>query len=782
MKIIRTEYEVEGNRPVVYAFYRDDNGRKIIKDDCLLPYFYVPYEEKDKIGPVESDKYKSIYGEDLARIYVNLPSDVPIMRDNFSKHYEADVVFPIRYLIDRVDTFEPAYPSTMFIDIETDNSGRVPDPGLAEEPILCISAFSNDVYTTFVYREDLSTGNSSREFNDTLQEIEYFRTEREMLQSFINYCESEEPDVITGWNFIAFDLPYIINRAKKLGIDYSALSPMRKVYEGKYGITVKGVAVIDLMASYKHFTQTKGMKESYSLDNIGKAVLGIGKANSSSNIKWLWKYDLDNLIHYNVQDVMLCVEIDRSERLIEFMNELRILCYCQLEDTLTVTRMLDSYVLKLYHNRLVFPSKEHHDVKHYKGAIVELNTEGLHRNVAVFDLSSLYPSIIVSANLSPESIENNNSSLVIGNHKVRQDIRGYLPETVKTLFSERKRFKDLRNKEEYESDRYKFYDMRQTAMKIILNSIYGQTAYPNSRLYDARVAETITWVGREIITWSKDYIEDIGYKVLYIDTDSLHVEFDEINLENMKNVLGLINCSYDEFAGKLGLKNHIFNMDFEKIYSKVFYGQGTKKRYAGALCYKDGKTVDILDVWGFETKRSDASTFTKEMLKNVFDMVLRQDKPKDQILKYIGDEIDRIRKGDFSFEEIGIPKGMSKDPMEYFKQSYDSNSSPWRQKGISANIRGALYSIKHLNIELSNKPKMIYINKMPNGFEPIDVICFDTEKQVPPGVQIDTEKMLDRLVKTKVEPLFNGLGWKISELSLFWRGKAPKEGIQEKLL
>lgn len=788
MHILRTEYEIVDYKPQIFVFCREDGKRKIIEDKSLKPYFYVPYNERDKVKGLvyEDTPYRTIYGDMVAKVYVTYPKEVTLFKEQFSANYEADVLFPLRYLIDKVREFEPCNPQPMFIDIETDDSGRVPDPHTSPEEIIAITAFSRDVYTTFIYRSDISEGKGNKISWDTLHEIIYYRSEQDMLNGFLDYFENEEPDVITGWNFINFDLPYIINRMKRLGIDYTRLSPLGKVYIDEYregNITVKGISVIDLMATYKNLTQpTQGLKGSYSLDAVSNEVLGEGKIGSGGNVKWLWKFHLDELIDYNTNDTRLCVEIDKKEQLIGFLNELRMLCHCQLEDCLTPTRLIDCYILKTYHDILVFPSKSHMVTEKYEGALVESYGGGIHKYVTAYDLKSLYPSIIVTAGLSPESMRDSaeENTIKLGKFYVRQDIKGYLPEIIKTLFGERNKYKKLRNSEEYQSDMYKFYDMRQSAMKILLNAIYGQTAYTGSRIYDPRVAETITWMGRQVISWSRDYINSLGIKVLYLDTDSCHVEFGIFDLELMEQVHKMINQSYDEFIKKYGITSHIFEMEMEKVYRKIFYSKEAKKRYAGHLIYKDGATVDTVDVWGFEIKRSDASALTKRVLKNVFDMVLQQDKSKEEVMRYIGDEIDKMRKGEFRFSDIGIPKGMSKPAHEYIKD-YNEELPSWGQKGVTANIRGALYSLDELKLELSNKPKMLYIEKIANGHPEIDVICFDEDKQVPAGTIVDVEKMLDKTVRAKLDPIFTGLGWNISELDPWWKGKAPKKGYQETL-
>jgi len=781
MNLVRTEYVVENNLPVVYAFCRENGKRVVIKDSTMRPYFYVPYKERNRLGlEIDPGTYTTIDGIRVSKVYVILPSDVPQYRDRFTQTWEADVLFPIRYQIDKVPEIESCSPSIMFLDIETDNKGRVPDPNMAEEAIFCVSTFSNDTYNTFIFRNDFSAGKKSKVSWDKLHDIWYFRTEVEMLRAFLEFFKAEEADVLTGWNVDKFDLTYIINRMKRLDIDYNELSPMGTVYiDEKHGdVVIKGITVIDLLAAYRRFAQwTQGMKESYKLDFIGKEVAGIGKIGDGTDSKWMWRYDPDRLIEYNANDCRICVEINKKQQLLDFLDELRRLCHCHLEDCMTMTRMADSYILTLFHGRKVFPTKTHHEKHSYPGAIVDSWASGIHENVAVFDIRSLYPSIIVSAGLSPETMRSQAEpgTIQLGKYHVRTDIKGYLPEVIEHLFKERTHYKDLRKTVAYDSEEYKLYNLRQEALKRLLNALYGQTAYPNSRLYDARVAETITWMGRMIITWSKNYVEAMGYPVIYMDTDGMHIEFGDFNLELFNTVLSLLNRSYDEFASEKGLTGHIFEMEFQKVYKKVFYGVGTKKRYAGAVCYREGKDADDLDVWGFEIKRSDSAQLTRRIQERVFNMLLRENSVKEDILRYVGDEIDNLRKGKTGFSEIGIPKGLSRDPKDYMKDGFDPALPMWKQKGLPANVRGTLYAMEVLGKEISSKPKMIYVSKMPEELEQTDVLCFDEESQIPAGTEIDIEKMLDRLVRAKLAPIFEGIGWHMSELVPWWKGK-PKKG------
>ena len=109
-KILRTEYSIENGKPIIHVFGRDSNGKRtLVKDSSLRPYLYCSLDECTRVPDVEIDiskPYISVDGTELAKIYTDLPEGVPLIREKYSRSYEADVLFPLRYLIDKVDTLE----------------------------------------------------------------------------------------------------------------------------------------------------------------------------------------------------------------------------------------------------------------------------------------------------------------------------------------------------------------------------------------------------------------------------------------------------------------------------------------------------------------------------------------------------------------------------------------------------------------------------------------------------------------------------------------------------
>jgi len=769
MKLVRSEYLIHNGKPVVYLFIREGNTRIIKKDDSLVPYFYIPYDEHPLSLKTDNKKYKALDGTILKKVFCTLPEDVKKWRDQFKPNYEADILFPNRYLIDKVEVIEPTIPKILFIDIETDNHGKIPNIKIANEPIICITCYDNltDIYTTFVWRSDVIPGQTNDVVSDCLHEINYYRKEEDMLVAFSKYILDSEVDIMTGWFSNSFDIPYIINRMLGVGLDPGDMSCLGQAYIRNDGEPViRGIALMDLLDVYKKFTFN--LEESYSLNFIAKKTIGQVKTGTG-DVRNIWRKNLEELIKYNTNDTILIVEINKKRRLFEFVDEIRRMCWSQYEDVLMSSRITDQYILKMFHNRIVFPSKKYHKIKEFEGAIIKSYCQGIKEWVVDFDIRSLYPSIMLFANLSSECIVDTDTKNCIKAGKIIVDMsrKGFFTEVVSTLFEERQKYKRMMKTETIGSDKYNLYYNRQYALKTLLNALYGQTGFSGSRYADIRIAETVTYLGRKIETWTEEYLKSLGLDVLYMDTDSTFwTSNKELSIMEIEAIRKKVNASYDDFMVKeFGHKiTHNLEIEFDKLFRKAFFGT-SRKRYSGHVIYEAGQKVDYLHVTGFEIRRSDSSQFSRNLQSTIFDMILRKDKNKEEVMEFISNEIEKLRVGNFRYTEIGIPKGITKELGDYVHPA--------------ANIRGAKYSTDRLGLQLSNKPKMLYVNKMPEGFPETDVICFDEDVQIPPGTQIDINKMIDKLVKDKIDTIFEALGWGLGELESSWVKKVKRSKKDE---
>jgi DNA polymerase I len=210
---------------------------------------------------------------------------------------------------------------------------------------------------------------------------------------------------------------------------------------------------------------------------------------------------------------------------------------------------------------------------------------------------------------------------------------------------------------------------RNGAMQFTGQSLYGVLAWNRFRLYDQDGARATTATGREVLAHTAEIAENMGYSVLYGDTDACLLNFsDEWNedecVEKAFAVEDEINDSYGEFAREeLNAESHRFDIEFEKLYRR-FFQSGQKKRYAGNVRWKEGKEVDELDITGYEYRRSDSSAIANETQEHVLQMICRDGTP-EEIAEYVTERIRAVEQRDVMLDEIGIPEGIGKDMDDY---------------------------------------------------------------------------------------------------------------------
>jgi len=524
LMVTQVDYTVEGSgereRPVIHVFGRtSENDVEHVRVHGFRPYFYAPtasLSEGDLAKDVvtgHEEGYESIRGDALTKIYGRTPRDVGNIRDEFD-HYEADILFPNRFLIDkdvksgvrvpvrraesdgalvvRHDEVEPVEADADLrvntFDIEVDDRNGFPEEG--EEPIVCLSSHDSyrDEYVAWLYDapdgdapapDDLDGYDLLDDDRDATVDVRVFDEEEAMLEAFLDYVVETDPDVLTGWNFEDFDAPYFIDRLDVLDLDYRRLSRVNEVWtSGWGGPNVKGRVVFDLLYAYQR-TQFSEL-DSYRLDAVGETELGVGKERYPGDIGDLWEDDPERLLEYNVRDVELCVEIDRKQDVVSFWEEVSTFVGCKLEDATTPGDAVDVYVLHKAHGRFALPSKGRQESEDYEGGAVFDPITGVKENVTVLDLKSLYPMSMMTINASPETkvdpaeYDGDTFRAPNGTH-FREEPDGIIREIIDETLSEREEKKGLRNEHSPGSSEYERYDRQQAAVKVIMNCFTPDT-------------------------------------------------------------------------------------------------------------------------------------------------------------------------------------------------------------------------------------------------------------------------------------------------------------------
>lgn len=501
--------------------------------------------------------------------------------------YESDINPETRTLIDLYyETDEPSVGHReMFLDIEVSTEGGFSTAEDAWQPLTSIAFHDRTGKQSVAIIVDKDR--TLKPFTDSNLILEVVQTEYELISRFLTHWIEIRPTIVTGWNIDFFDIPYLYNRICKVaGKQYAdSLSPINEViylpHRNRYRIM--GVSCLDYMALYKLFTYSE--ESSYSLDNICKKELGKGKIEYEGTLDHLYKTDPEKFIEYNVNDVTLVLELDEK---LKFLSLARGICHkghVPYEDVYFTTRYLDGACVT-YMKRLgiVAPDrklKDHSQTTEedehsndFAGAYVKDPIPGVYEWIFDEDMASLYPSIIRTLNISPETkvgrVENwdeikedfwrdnftsANAKIKAGSKHVLIPVSefrtwlvdnkftvssigvvydysrsGLIPSILETWMNEREEYRGLAKKygKEGNSEMSKFFDSRQHTMKIVNNSLYGALGAPGFRFHDLDNAESITLTGQQVIRhamtkgnewFTKQTGVDKEY-VIYVDTDS----------------------------------------------------------------------------------------------------------------------------------------------------------------------------------------------------------------------------------------------------------------------
>jgi len=471
----RVEYVSKNNS--IYLFGRDaDKKRRTIKVGGFRPYFYSTNRiQDDAVIKIEKSDVPTFDGKEVYKITVSKPADVSRLREQSDRHYEADIPFVRRFLIDNqikcgvliengkllpVDDVENNL-RLCYLDIEVASlEKKVPDVLDAKYPVIAICFYDN--YTSQYYSYVLG------ELKDINWNVKTFETERELLKAFASDFASFDFDIITGWNVSKFDLPYLITRLKKLKLNPGTLSPLNKCFVNKNEAVISGRSVFDLLYSYIKLHEKQLV--SYKLDYIANLELGRSKIELKDDITTVWRENPMLVATYNKNDVSLVVDIDKKVGIItEFYDEIRKIVGASFDDVLMPSVLNDILLLRQCHNKLILPSLKRYKQTYIQAAVVYEPTPGIYDSVAVLDLKSSYPMIIKSLNISPDTICDD-GDIIVGKYRYKSNPRGILPQILDNLLAlrEEKRRLMLSAKDKGE---FKKYDNQCYAMKFIINSI-----------------------------------------------------------------------------------------------------------------------------------------------------------------------------------------------------------------------------------------------------------------------------------------------------------------------
>jgi DNA polymerase elongation subunit (family B) len=815
---------------LLYRGYED--GRRIKRKIPFKPTLYVKGKGNSEFNALDGTNVDAIQLDSMreAKEFIEKYKDVQNFPIYGNTNYVAQFIaqeFPGEIKFDRNKI------RVHNIDIEVASDEGFPEPDEAKHPVISIAIKDNVLDTYFVWA--LGDYDVSKSIMKTSQ-VRYTKCNDEvhLLKLFIAFWHDEFtcPDAVTGWNIRTFDIPYLVNRinrilgedeAKKLspwGLVEERMVTMKKVMVQIYDIT--GIAQIDYMDIFQKFGYSFGPQESYRLDHIANVVLGERKLAYDGTLHTLYLTDHQKFIDYNIKDVDL---VDRMEDKIAMITLTMTMAYkagVNYSDTMGTVGIWDALIHRylLAQNIIVPPNKDSWKTE-YEGGYVKDPQCGVHDWVASFDVNSLYPNIIVQWNMSPETImkgdvePNITVEKMLGGYKnTREDSmaatgqyfsnkkQGFMPKIIEEMYDERVVIKKkmLASKKELEacdksnkSEVYRIerdiahFENQQTAIKILLNSLYGALGNKYFRYFTMEIAEGITITGQFIIKWAEKNVNAFLNKtlktdkdyVIAIDTDSVYAGLADLvnavmpDADNDKKVdfldkvcskieTDVLDVAFKELKDNCNAYKHRISMKREGIANRGIWT--AKKRYILNVWDNEGVRYakPKLKIMGIEAIKSSTPAPCREAFEKLFQILINgTEQETQQFIHDFRNTFDSL-----PVEEKAFPRGVSSlkkysDPKTIYKKSTPINS----RAALLYNNLLKQHGLENKYEAIKEGEKIKYIMLDPRNPIREDVIAFS--QVLPPEFglhrHVDNTVQFEKSFLDPAKAILDAIGWKAEE-------------------
>ena len=800
------------------------DGKRYLDKANYKPYLFLPSEEPTGFKTLDGKwarkkEFKTIWeAKQFAWDYQKV--------DNFTFYGMTQFAYP--FIRDKFANcqYDHNLIKTVIMDIEVSTENGMPDLEKADKEITAITLMYKDITFAFGYGD----------FNPSDPVVKYFKCtdEEDLLKKFLTVWTSDlfRPDVVTGWNTNMFDIPYIINRiiqmfgeteAHRLS-PWGVLTPRQYEFRGRLVnvFTIQGISSLDYFEMYRKFILTP--RDSYSLNNIAFEELGERKTDYSEyeSLNGLYKNNHQLFMEYNIRDCQLVQKLDNKLKLLELVYIFAYDSGVNFEDTLTAVRLWDVAIHnKLLDDHIVIPQRKETLRGRPVGAFVKIPEPKAHDWVVSFDLASLYPSLIMAYNISPDTfkgmvkiskshdekvddwlvgmpenidtyLKEHQLSMAANGAMFSKEKQGFLSVLMEELFEKRKVYKKkmIDAKKEYErtkdenlkNDIAKYHNLQMTA-KVKLNSAYGALANEGFRFYDIRLAEAITLSGQLTIKFAMQEVnnylnEYLGTKnfdyIITSDTDSLYVNMGPLvktwGMADPKEIVArldkfcaqemqdMLDKTYTELSNRMHCHKQALFMKRESICEKGIFL--SKKHYVLKVWDNEGVSYDPpeLKMTGIEAVRSSTPISVRKAIKETFDIIMNG--TEADVQKYIKEFRERF--DELPFEEIA--KSSTLNGLQKY-----SDTVRMYKSGCPMHVRGAIIYNKILKqagltgkfnpIFEKDKLKFCYL-VMPNPTMQ-DVISVPAVLPKPLGLHkyLDRETQFNKTYLEPMKKVLEVVGW-----------------------
>ncbi len=649
-------------------------------------YNHVRSLKKENIK-IEKTKLKNFYDLPVIKLIFTIPKNVAGFRNlaepNDILTYEADIRFTYRFMMDKGLKGS--------LDIKGKHKKGNYVNRIYEEPELSpveykpkLKVLSIDIETSSNLKNLYSISLVSKDFGKVLiisdkklNRAESFKTEPDLLERFKEIIHNYDPDIITGWNLIDFDLKILKDKFKEHNIPFilgrAEWPTTIRTYESFFKSSTANIAGRMALDGIQLLRTSFIRLRDYKLQTAAEQILGESKldlfknVNKGQEIERLFKEEPQKLVNYNLIDSELVIKILDKKGLIDLTVQRSLLTGMQLDRVKGSIASLDNLYLRetMKKGYVCRTGKYQERSARIKGGFVKDSIPGIYDNIIVLDFKSLYPSIMRTYNIDPLSFipkelhkKYKKADVIIApNDAWFKKQEGILPQLLQRLWEQR----DLAKKRKDDSTSY--------ALKITMNSFFGVLANPICRFYSLDVANAITYWAQYTIKTTADLVDKKGYRVIYGDTDSIFVETNVKTIKEAEKIgeqiQDLINPYWKNYAKKeFGIKSFL-ELQFEKTYLRFMMpkirgtDKGAKKRYAGLLI-KDGKKE--IDFTGLEFVRRDWTALSKKFQLELLDRIFN----KKEVVDYIKDFVKNLKKGKYD-DLLVYRKAIRKNLKDYVK-------------------------------------------------------------------------------------------------------------------
>lgn len=777
--------------PVLYLRTRESDGvlhERYIRaedEDYVRPFCWVDQAAPTHVlrrmqrlnATIHYDEVaQGLYGNKLWKVSVSHPNTLWQLKDRCDRWtHEADVSYQDQVLMklypDEIPDFQPR---KWYYDLEWNPNG---DNDYTT--VMAVVDTDMDHPVVFAWSEDSALNNVYKtEWIDRYDgyELRTFPNEHKMHDGFLSFLEERDPDILIAHAGHWADLPHL---HKRLGVERERMSPLNifiappKDGSG-YKTTrqpIKGRLVYDTAAQWTDGTgfeaiwqkSGNGQAESRKLDWFAKKLGFAGKLTNEIQGMTVfngWTDYYDDFVDYCLVDTTLLRDCDEKLHCTDFHVALQKVCGVQFASTHKVTRYFRGLIGR--RTELKAPSSFVEERPELEAAWVMQPVAGRHENVALMDFASLYPNIILSANLcwTTQMKEGGEGILTLnippkrdkdgtfiqgtgGTFHFDQSKEGLFPKVVKELLALRKEYK-TRMKDATDPDEKLGYNMLQMAVKVAVNALYGMTGTRkiSGQWSNYAIAQSITYLGRKSITMLVDECEKRGHKALAGHTDSVYVQvpFDEAH--DLCDELTAIAQDDMNLA--------YLDVEFEAFFP-YWFTANTKNRNFGIKSFPpedEGK----MKVTGYSIKASNAPAITKEILSTAFTLI-GTGADEDEVFTQIRPLIKQLYKGERDVQEIASSGRISKHLHEY-------------DKVVPNTAKAARYSNLHLQTDFNkgDSIRWVFIDGVPEGQPMCNVVAFEEPHQLE-GYSIDWTTTVEKWIRSKIKSVYETLYWNLDALT-----------------